>query len=104
MLNLDKNDKDSSIQPGLTRFARLAPGETKNFTYTPQANENLFEIQFELRALYQEKYKAQALSLIQDYVNIYLIGNQGQRYLMKYKSKSYHYNRVYINMDIKDNQ
>ena len=35
MLNLDKNDKDSPIQPGITRFARLAPGETKNFSYTP---------------------------------------------------------------------
>lgn len=44
MINVDKNDVTSPLLPGVTKLSRLAPGETKNFFYTPKASENLFEI------------------------------------------------------------
>jgi len=44
ILTADKNDIPSPIFPGEIKLARLAPGETTNFYYTPNPNDNLFEI------------------------------------------------------------
>lgn len=48
IINADKNDIPSAILPGIRKMARLAPGETTNFYYTPDPKDDLFEIQFEL--------------------------------------------------------
>jgi hypothetical protein len=44
IITADKNDIPSPIFPGEIKLARLAPGETTNFYYTPNPNDNLFEI------------------------------------------------------------
>lgn len=48
ILTAEKNDIPSPILPGIRKMARLAPGETANFYYTPNPKEKVFEIQFEL--------------------------------------------------------
>lgn len=48
IITADKNDTPSPIFPGYKKMARLAPGETCNFYYTPNPKDDLFEIQFEL--------------------------------------------------------
>lgn len=48
IITADKNDIPSPIFPGEKKLARLAPGETTNFYYTPNPKDNLFEVQFEL--------------------------------------------------------
>ncbi len=47
-ITLDKNDIKQNIEPGIDKFFRLAPGETKDFYYKPASDENLFNVQFEL--------------------------------------------------------
>jgi len=56
-LHLDKNDVPSTINPGIIRYFRLGAGETKDFRYTPTITEELFEIELELRSVFDSKYK-----------------------------------------------
>lgn len=102
-INLDKNDVKSPISPGLKKFFRLAPGETKDLFYTPSLNEDEFQVQFELRAVYDNKFKAQALSILKDYVDIYHVSQFGDRYKLNYNTHIAHNNRVFISFDIKNN-
>ena len=102
-LNLDKNTSKNPIQPGIRKFFHLAPGETTDFYYTPTSSEDKFEIQLELNAVFNKKFKSQAISLIDDYMDIYHISKFGDRYKLKYNNKSIEENRLYIDFDISNN-
>ena len=58
VIHLDKNDVPSTINPGVMRFFRLGAGETKDFVYTPTLTENKFEVELELRTVFDSKYIA----------------------------------------------
>ena len=97
---LEKNSMKNPIDPGMTKFLHLAPGENNEYFYTPKEEEKTFEVELELRQVLIPKFTKQALELINDYLNVYHISDDGSRYMLKYTTKASHDNRVYIVFDI----
>ena len=102
-LHLDKNTSKTPIQAGIRKIFNLAPGETTDYYYTPSASEDKFEIQLQLNAVFNKKFQKQALEILGDYIDIYHISQFGDRYKLKYTTKSVEGNRVYIDLDISNN-
>ena len=48
-INVDKNSVKSPINPGITKFLHLAPGESTDYFYVPKKEEKQFEVRMELR-------------------------------------------------------
>ena len=103
-LAVDKNNIRSPIEPGMSKSMHLAPGEYTEFYYTPRSNEESFEVRFELKQVLNEPVRNQALSIIEDYLEVYHINTQtNNRYKLQYSEKVSHYNRVRITFDVKQN-
>lgn len=102
-ITFEKNLMKTPIEPGLTKFIHLAPGENNTMFYKPRPEENTLEVELELKQVLDSKFIPQALSLMDQYVDIYHYSENGSRYMLKYKSKSINHNRVFIVFDIKDN-
>lgn len=104
IINVDKNNNSAPIIPGVMKLGRLAPGENKNYFYKPRAEEDLFEVQFELRNVFDDKFTKFALDSIGAYCDVYNISEYGDRFKLKYKEKNTHENRIYITFDISQNK
>ena len=102
-ITFEKNMMKTPIEPGITKFIHLAPGESNNMFYKPRAEENILTVEVELRQVLDHTFIPQALSLMNQYLEIYHHSENGSRYMLKYKSKSVQGNRVYIVFDIKEN-
>lgn len=102
-INFEKNLMKTPIEPGITKFIHLAPGENNNLFYKPKAEENTLEVEVELKQVLDHTFIPQALSLMNQYLEIYHMSENGSRYMLKYKTKSIQHNRVFIVFDIKDN-
>ena len=103
-LAVDKNNIRSPIEPGMSKSMHLAPGEYTEFHYTPSTNDESFEVRFELKQVLNEVVRQQALSIIQDYLEVYHINTEtNNRYKLQYTEKVSHHNRVRITFDVKQN-
>lgn len=102
-VNIEKNAMRTPIEPGLTKFVRLGPGERNEMFYKPKSSEKTLELELELRQLMNPLLIYQAMALIHDFVNVYYHDEKGDKHMLMYKFKSVQHNRVYIIFDIQDN-
>jgi hypothetical protein len=76
-ITVDKNAIKSPIEPGITKFLHLGPGETTNYYYKPGKNESEFELRVQLDQVMDEKFTRQALELVPQYVSLYEVTVSG---------------------------
>ena len=103
ILAVSKNTDHTPIEIGVSKYVSLAPGESTDLYYRPKKEENSFEVKLELRQVIDEKYTSQALELLSKYLNLYLMTTNGDKHIIKYKSKSIHENIIRIEFDLTEN-
>lgn len=100
---VEKNGLRTPIEPGIQKFMHLAPGESSEYIYTPSESEALFEARLELEQVLDPKFIQAALDNIKLFMSLYHINENGDKFLIRYKSKSISENKVYIGFDISQN-
>lgn len=101
-IHLDKNSIRTPIVPGITRFFQLAMGESTTFSHMPAEGNSSFELRLELRQLLSPSTVliAQALDLLETYMEVYHMSDRGDRYALRYKSKEKNRNILSISLDL----
>ena len=102
-INVDKNSMDSAIIPGIKKFVRLAENEETNFFYVPKEDEDLFEIELEVREVLDPVFIDSAVDGIENYLKVYHVNESLDKYELEYKGKFVHENRLRVEFDLKDN-
>jgi hypothetical protein len=72
-LSISKSNSKGPIEPGITKILNLGPGDVQQYFYEPASNENSFEIKLELTEVVDPNYKDQALSLLYNFVSLYVL-------------------------------
>jgi hypothetical protein len=99
-LTVDKNDLMSPIEPGITKFVHLSPGEVGDYVYTPKESETLFEVRFEIRQVIDETKAEEVLSKMSQMLRMFHINVKGGRFQISPKTVSYSRNKAYLSFDI----
>ena len=102
-IGIEKNEMKTPIEPGLTKYMRLGPGEHNEMYYKPKPGEKTIEVELELRQIMNPLFVFQAMVIMHEFLNVYHYDEKGDRHLLMYKSKSIQDNRIYIIFDIKNN-
>ena len=102
-MTVDKNKIRSPIEPGITKFLHLGPGEATDFIYTPKQTENFFEVRMELKQVYDEKYIEIAFENLRNFLALYHVNENGDRFLMKLRKQSITDNKIFFSFDISQN-
>lgn len=77
-ISVNKNSIHSHIEPGISKFVKLGPGEQSKYYYKPSSLETRFEARLQLDQLENIKLKHQALELLEQNLSIYQIDTKGE--------------------------
>ena len=102
-INIDKNSMDNPIIPGIKKFVRLAENEETNYFYTPKKDENIFEMELEIKEVLDPMFIDQAIENIKNYIKVYHVNEDLDKYELEYKDINVHENRLRIEFDLSDN-
>ena len=76
-VTVDKNSIKSPIEPGITKYLHLGPGEATSFYYKPKTDEYKFKLRLELDRVFDPKFIDQALDLLPQYVSLFEVTVSG---------------------------
>lgn len=99
-LTVDKNDLMSPIEPGITKFVHLSPGESGDYMYAPPEDESVFEVRLELRQVYDEAKADEALARLGQMLRVFHVNVKGGRFQISPKSASFSRNKAYLTFDV----
>ena len=102
-LTVDKNNIKSPIEPGVTKFIHLGPGESTDYFYKPSASESQFEIRVEIDQVMDANFVKQSLEMIKDYISLYELTISGEHLPLESKDAHATYNKVYVKFNIPSN-
>lgn len=103
MLSVSKNSDRTPIEVGISKFVTLAPQESTDFFYTPNKEENVFEVKLEIKQVVDDKYIDDVLRDLIKYIDVYTLSSTGEKHLLKSKSSSVYNNIIRIQFDITSN-
>jgi hypothetical protein len=89
-LTVDKNNQKSPIEPGITKFVNIGPLQSKDYFYQPSSDESQFEVKLELTEVMEIKFKEQAMSLLKNFVSLYILEGTKNDQEIKLKPKATH--------------
>ena len=99
-ITVDKNKIKSPIEPGITKFVRIGPGENTDFYYKPSKSESIFELRLELTQVMDSKFIDQTLGLLDQFISLYEIGVSGEHLPLKSNETHVNGNKLYIKFQI----
>jgi hypothetical protein len=102
-ITVDKNQIKSPIEPGITKFLHMGPGEATNFYYKPTKDESEFEVRLQLDQVMDSKFVNQALEMLPQYVSLYEITISGDYLPLKSTEDVKHKNKLDIKFKIPAN-
>ena len=100
-LCIDKNNTKVPIEPGITKFTHLGPGEGTDFFYKPPPDETEFEVRLELQQVMEPQFVEQALGVISNFLTLYEINAQtGNQLALRPKSTSSNHNKLFVKFSV----
>jgi hypothetical protein len=100
-LCVDKNNTKMPIEPGITKFTHLGPGEGTDYFYKPLPDETEFTVRLELQQVMEPQFIEQALGVINNFISIYEINSQnGNQLALRPKSTSTTHNKLFVKFSI----
>ena len=102
-ITVDKNQIKSPIEPGITKFLHMGPGEATKFYYKPGKDESEFQIRVQLDQVMDDKFVHQALELLPQYVSLYEMTISGDYLPLKSTEEKQHENKMDIRFSIPAN-
>ena len=102
-LSIDKNNQQAPLEPGITKFIHLGPGEGTDFFYRPSADESEFEVRVELSRVMVPNFKEQALGVLSNFLSVHEVVPGGQNLSLALKSQTVSENRVFATFELPRN-
>ena len=103
-LCINKNNSKAPIEPGVTKFNHLGPGEGTDYFYKPLPDETEFEVRLELIQVMEKDFVEQALGIFGSFVTLYEINAQtGNQLALRAKSTNVTYNKLFVKFSIPRN-
>ena len=103
-LAVDKNNTKMPIEPGVTKFTHLGPGEGTDFYYKPLPDQSEFSVRLELQQVMEPQFVEQALGVLSNFLSIYEINSQtGNQLALRPKSTSTTHNKLFLKFSLPRN-
>jgi hypothetical protein len=103
-LCIDKNNVKAPIEPGVTKYNHLGPGEGTDYFYKPLPDETEFEVRLELVQVMEKDFVEQALGIFASFITLYEINAKtGNQLALRPKSTSLTYNKLFVKFSIPKN-
>ena len=99
-MSVSQSGLKSPIEPGLTKFMELAPGEFSDLIYSPPVDEKMFEIKLELRQVFKLEVAAQAMRMLKSFISVNYVNEFGTTYKLEKKSLSLSNNKLYASYEV----
>ena len=99
-MSVSQSGMRSPIEPGLTKFMELAPGEFSDLIYSPSVDEKIFEVKLELRQVFKPEIASHAMQILSKFISVNYVNEFGTTYKLEKKSLSLSNNKLFASYEV----